>query len=122
MYVYDCKLFRCAHYSKEENDFLSSFIVCYKEDIPNNLPIYEIIDFNLLAPNQWILKVKESALLRTYSLIKETVAKLPHSTDKIILDEGNYHDFMQNWLKIYLSTYSIELTAQYLFKALLALL
>jgi hypothetical protein len=33
IYVYDCKLFKSHSYTKEENDFISSFILCYKENV-----------------------------------------------------------------------------------------
>jgi len=51
MYVYDCKIFRNIRFPKEENDFLTAFLVLYKEDISIDQPVFEIVDADSLPPN-----------------------------------------------------------------------
>lgn len=85
MYIYDCKLFRSSLYTKEENEFVSSFVLLYKENLDISGPVFEVVDCGGLPPCRWILKVKESAILRVYSYIKEVMKKVTQRNDKIVL-------------------------------------
>jgi hypothetical protein len=38
-----------------------------------------------LEPNRWMLRIKESAILKTYANIQEYFRRLPSSNDKIVL-------------------------------------
>jgi hypothetical protein len=67
------------------------------------------------------LKVKESGLLRVYTYIKDTMKKVRHRSDKIVLPEEKYLEFAQEWMKCYYN-YNIDITVSYFFKAVLALL
>jgi hypothetical protein len=44
LYCYDCRIFRNPIYSIEENHFISSFVVCYRENQPLGEPLYELVD------------------------------------------------------------------------------
>lgn len=43
MFCYDCKIFRNPLYAQEENQFISAFILCFKENAPLNEPLYELV-------------------------------------------------------------------------------
>lgn len=88
MYVYDCRLFKLgAGFSREENDFLSSFMLIYREDVAIQGRVNEVCCASSLPKGQWVLKVKESALLRVEIFMRETMRRVVHSQDKVILGE-----------------------------------
>lgn len=95
MYIHDCKIFRSSLYSKEENDFVSSFMLVYKENVEIGSPVFEVVDSSSLPACRWVLKVKESAILRVYAHIKEVMRKVSQKNDKIVLPEERYVDYMQ---------------------------
>lgn len=121
MYVYDCRLFRGSSFSKEENDFISSFMLLYREETPVRERVYEVVDLDNLPSGQWLLKVKESGLLRVQAYMRETMSRLRHRQDKIVLQEEQYEAFMQEWLKCYCN-YNLEAALGYLFRGVLILL
>lgn len=121
LYVYDCRLFRGGTFSKEENDFISSFMLVYREDIPVSDRVFEVVDPLNIPPGQWVLKVKESGLLRVHSFMRETLGRLRHRQDKVVLEEDQYEPFMQEWLKCYCN-YNLEVALGYFFRGVLVLL
>lgn len=121
LYVYDCHLFRSACFTKEENDFLSSFQLVYREPLPIAHPVLEIVDADGLDIQKWLLVVKESCLLKAVGLMAGTVGSGVHSEDKIVLGEEHYYGFMQNWMKCYYG-YGQELNVRAAFQAILVLL
>lgn len=86
LYVYDCKLFRGNIYSKEENEFISSLNLIYREDVPFQENPFDVADISNLAINSWQIKVKESCLLRVYAYLKDIFRKVRHRQDKIVLE------------------------------------
>ena len=121
MYVYDCKIFRSSTNSKEENDFVSSFLLVYRENVEISGPVFEMVDCGVLPRKQWVLKVKESGLLRVYAYIREVMRKVAQRNDKIVLPAEKYLDYMQEWMKYYYN-YNMDTTISYFFKGVLALL
>ena len=103
MYVYDCRLFRSCLFSKEDSEFISSFLVLYKEDFPIYEHVFELVDPNNVQAGTWLLKVKESGLLRVFSYLRDNMRRLRHKFDKIILPEDKYYPFMQEWMKYHYS-------------------
>jgi hypothetical protein len=69
-WIYDAKIFRNPSFDKYDNDLMSTFLVAYreKEDVPTD-EVHEFLDYSILEPQQWILKVKESAILRIFPYI-----------------------------------------------------
>jgi hypothetical protein len=57
-------------------------------------PVHEIVDVDSIVPCQWVLKVKESCLLKVYAYIREIFSKLGNNNDKMILDHSAYFSFM----------------------------
>ena len=121
LYSYDCKMFRSSAYSKEENEFISSFLLVYTEGLEVTEPVYELVDVGVLEPRRWVLLVKESAILRVFGHVRETVGRLRHSNDKVLLGEGGYLEFMQEWIKCYYN-YNLDAMASSFFKGILILL
>ena len=49
MYVYDCKMFKVASsFTKEESDFISAFMLVYKEEVRAGDRVYEMVEVNQL--------------------------------------------------------------------------
>ena len=49
MYVYDCKMFKVASsFTKEELDFISAFMLVYKEEVRAGDMVYEMVEVNQL--------------------------------------------------------------------------
>jgi hypothetical protein len=121
MYVYDCRIFRGSH-SKDENDFISSFMLVYREDVPiaEEEKVYEVVKPSQLPSDRWVLKVKESGLLRVYAYMREVLKKLPHREDKVVMEVDKYDRFVQEWFTCYYN-FNVEVTISYFFKALLLL-
>lgn len=86
LYVYDCKLFRGNIYSKEENEFISSLNLVYREDVPFQENTFDVADINNLAIKSWQIKVKESCLLRVYGYLKDVFRRVRQRQDKIVLE------------------------------------
>jgi hypothetical protein len=101
---------------------LSAFLLIYREDNPlPALPLHELVAPSHCEPGQWTLQVKESALLRTYSALRDALARTPHPSDKLILPEPQYAHFLQCWIKCYCN-YSAEHNVRVAFQAVLVLL
>ena len=87
MYVYDCKIFKVASsFSKEEADFISSFMLVYRENVGVGERVFEMVDVNQLPHGQWLLKVKESGLLRVHGFMRDNMKRVKHREDKVVLD------------------------------------
>ncbi len=120
LYCYDCKIFRNPTYPLEDNHFLSAFMVCYRENLPIGESLYELVDAEGLEAGRWVLKVKESAIMKTYSTIEECLGRVANSSDRIVLPAHRYYDFIQEWMKCYYN-YNIETTVNTFFKGLMIL-
>lgn len=77
MYCYDCKIFKSALFSREDNEMLSCFLLRYKissglllTDDGKPQEIYEFLNPNLYSDLKAIIKCKASCLLKIYSLFK----------------------------------------------------
>ena len=70
MYVYDAKVFRNNNYDKYENDLISTFLIAFREkdEAPTD-DVFQFLNYNIVEPQAWILKVKESAILRIFPFI-----------------------------------------------------
>jgi hypothetical protein len=79
-----------------------------------------VVEAEAIEANRWVLRVKESAILKTYASIRDCFSRLPHSSDRIVLPVDRYYHFIQEWMKCYYN-YNIEITVNNFFKGLMAL-
>lgn len=80
-----------------------------------------MVDVGNLPEGQWLLKVKESGLLRVHAYMRDTMSRLRHRQDKIVMTEEQYEPFMQEWIKCYCN-YNLEAALGYFFRGVLILL
>lgn len=120
LYCYDCRIFRSQLYSLEENHFISAFMLSYREAQPVGESVYELVEAETMEPGRWVLKVKESAILKTYAILQEGLGRVANSSDRIVLPAHRYYHFIQEWMKCYYN-YNLEITVNNFFKGLMVL-
>jgi len=123
MYVYDCRLFKVTNsFTKEENDFISSFMMIFREAYEIKDRVYEMVSPNELPQSQWMLKVKESGLFRVYAFMRDNLKRVKHRSDKVVMTEDFYDGFMQNWIRSYCTYNNVESTVVSFFRGVTVLL
>jgi len=97
-------------------------MLLYREDFDATERVYEVTNINMLPPGQWMLKVKESGLLRVQDFMRDSLRRVKHRVDKVALGVDKYDGFVQNWISSYCAYNHVDSSVVGFFRGIMALL